>query len=150
MRPRLEPGAGRAGQPVLTIRQPWASAIFVAGKDVENRSWRSDHRGRLWVHAGLHRSREAPDRWAKRHGLWVPEEPLSRGVILGSVELVDIVRDADSPWALGGQFHWLLRRPRLLVRPVPWNGVLGLKWIRPPQGKTVPARRRRRTRSDLD
>src|SRR5262249_18011402 len=132
----LEPGSGRRGEPLLTIRQPWASAIFVAGKDVENRSWTCDYRGRLWIHAGLHKGGVGPDRWARRRGVGVPEEPLARGVILGRIELVDILRDADSRWAVRGQFHWLLRRPRLLMRPVPWRGGLGLTWIRPPQGKT--------------
>ncbi len=36
----------------LTIRQPWAWAIAVAGKDVENRSWQTSHRGLLAIHAG--------------------------------------------------------------------------------------------------
>ncbi len=142
---RLEPGAGRLGEPVLTIRQPWASAIFVAGKDVENRGWTTDYRGRLWVHAGLYKKRDDPDRWAKRHRLWIPEEPLPRGVILGSTELVDVVTDADSPWALRGHLHFLLIRSRLLVRPVPWTGGLTFKWIRPPQGQTVAARRSRKS-----
>ena len=143
--PRFDPGAGRRGEPVLTIRQPWASAILLAGKDVENRGWATDYRGRLWIHAGVHKGRAEPDRWAKRQGLWVPDEPLPRGVILGSVELVDIVADSDSPWALRGQLHWLLRKPRRLVRPVAWTGGLTLKWIRPPQGRTAPARRSRRS-----
>jgi hypothetical protein len=34
---------------VLTVRQPWASAIIFAGKDVENRSWAASYRGRLLI-----------------------------------------------------------------------------------------------------
>lgn len=41
----------------LTIRQPWAHAIFHLGKDVENRSWRTRYRGPLLIHAGAHRER---------------------------------------------------------------------------------------------
>ena len=37
---------------MLTIRQPWAWAIIYGGKDVENRSWLTKHRGPLLVHAG--------------------------------------------------------------------------------------------------
>lgn len=135
---------GRRGEPVLTVRQPWATAIFVAGKDVENRTWSTDYRGRLWIHAGAATSRAEPDAWAAAHGLWLPDEPLARGVILGSVELVDVVRGADSAWALPDDYHWVLRRPMLLVRPVQRKGALGLRFIRPPQGQLMPARRSRK------
>src|SRR5947208_12632585 len=87
-------------EPVLTIRQPWASATFQAGKDVENRPRPTHYRGRLWIHAGEHRARDQADRWAARHQLWLPEEPLPRGLILGCVQLVDCIDDSDSPWAI--------------------------------------------------
>ena len=136
---------GRQGEPVLTVRQPWASAIFNAGKDIENRVWATDYRGRLWIHSGLATARAEPDRWADQHRLWVPPEPLPRSVIIGSVDLVDIVRNSTSPWALPRHYHWILRRPMLLLRPVKWKGSLGLTFIRPPQGATRPARRSRRS-----
>lgn len=130
-------------EPVLTLRQPWASAVFVAGKDVENRTWSTRYRGRLWIHAA--KATAWPDtRLEERRGLWVPEDPLPRGVILGCVELVDCVRRFDSPWALRDHYHWLLRRPMLLERPVPHAGRLGLAYRRPPQGRLVRARRSRR------
>jgi len=132
-------------EPVLTIRQPWASAIFRAGKDVENRPRRTHFRGRLWIHAGLFRDRAAVDRWARSNGVWIPEEPLPRGVILGSVELVDCVDDSDSPWALRGNYHWVLRRPMLLARPVEQSGSLGFSWRLPPRGEQRPARRHRKS-----
>jgi len=82
-------------EPVLTVRQPMASAIFLAGKDVENRTWRRHHRGRLWIHAAKQGKRlDWSD--AKRRSLWLPGEPLPRGVTLGSVELVDCVEDSLS------------------------------------------------------
>ena len=130
-------------EPVLTIRQPWASAIFVGGKDVENRKQRTHYRGRLWIQASVFASRTAPDRWGVLHDIWLPDEPLARGVILGSVELVDCVEDSDSVWALPGHFQLLLRRPLLLKRPVPHSGSLTFSWRRPPQGQLVRARRAR-------
>jgi ASCH domain len=132
-------------EPVLTIRQPWASAIFVAGKNVENRTWRTHYRGRLWIHAARHASRREQDRWTDEHGLWVPQEPLPRGAIIGAVELVDCVEDSESPWALAGHYHWLLCKPMLLERPVPRAGELGLRWIRPPRGGLKRVRRSRRS-----
>ena len=50
---------------------------------------------------------------------------LPAGGIIGRVELVDCVTDEGSPWAIPGQFHWLLRDPRPLpFRPL--RGQLGL------------------------
>ena len=51
------------------------------------------------------------------------------------IDLVDIVRDAHSPWALPEHYHWVLRRPMLLLRPVKRKGSLGLTFGRPPQGR---------------
>ena len=36
----------------LSIRQPWAWLIVAGYKDVENRTWATDFRGRIYVHAG--------------------------------------------------------------------------------------------------
>ena len=37
----------------LTVRQPWAWAIVHAGKRIENRTRRTNFRGRFYIHAGL-------------------------------------------------------------------------------------------------
>ncbi len=37
----------------LSIRQPWAWLIAAGIKDVENRSWPTTKRGRIYVHAGM-------------------------------------------------------------------------------------------------
>jgi hypothetical protein len=36
----------------LSIRQPWAWLIVTGYKDIENRSWRTNYRGPLLIHAG--------------------------------------------------------------------------------------------------
>jgi hypothetical protein len=103
----------------LTIRQPWASLIMDGSKDVENRSRPTKYRGILVIHAGL-----ADD----------PTEPadadLPRGAIIGTVRLVDCVRDSESPWARADQWHWILADPRP-CRPRPAKGQLGLWSLSP-------------------
>ena len=37
----------------LSIRQPHAWAIIMGAKDIENRSWKSNYCGRLYIHAGM-------------------------------------------------------------------------------------------------
>ena len=36
----------------LTMHQPWASLLVYGIKRAEGRTWNTDFRGRLWIHAG--------------------------------------------------------------------------------------------------
>ena len=36
---------------VLSVKNPFAYLILQGGKDVENRTWTTDYRGRLYIHA---------------------------------------------------------------------------------------------------
>ncbi|MNQ62267.1 ASCH domain protein [compost metagenome] len=59
----------------LSIRQPWAWLIIHGGKDVENRSWHTKHRGRFLVHAAKgmtkHEYQAARD-YARECGVEIP------------------------------------------------------------------------------
>ncbi|MDQ5815400.1 MAG: ASCH domain-containing protein [Actinomycetota bacterium] len=106
----------------LTVAQPWAWAIVQGFKDVENRAWRTSHRGRLLVHAG---NKVDPDGFLAlwEMGLYrrLPET-LPQGRLVGSVELVDIVSGYPSNWAARGAWHWLFRRAREFLSPIPCRG----------------------------
>lgn len=108
----------------LTIQQPWAWAIINAGKDVENRPRNCRLRGRFYVHAGLKLSDEGLDWMEQELRVRGPAQFL-HGMIIGTVELCDVIRDSDSPWAEPGWYHWLLRDPRPLARPIPARGRQG-------------------------
>ncbi len=111
----------------LSIRQPWAWAILHAGKDVENRGWRTSYRGRLVIHAAKTIDRDALDRLAHLTGLgWTPLSPFVTGCLLGTVELLGCSRHAFSGWAEPGAWHWQLSCPRPLAEPIPWPGARGL------------------------
>lgn len=116
----------------LSVRQPWAWAIIHAGKTVENRSRRTLYRGPLLIHASL-----AFDRVGVRFLARLGVEPESyspsdvvTGAIVGRVQLVDCVEDADSPWAEPGAWHWILEDPESFETPMPCRGMLGL-WTPP-------------------
>jgi len=47
--------------PVLSVRQPWASYLVSGLKSVELRTWSSQYRGWVWIHAGKRPDREAMD-----------------------------------------------------------------------------------------
>lgn len=106
---------------VLTIRQPWASLIILGKKNVENRTWSTNYRGQLVIHAGTAPNTALVEKYERLTG---PDLP--RGFILGTVDVVDVVVGSRSRWAEPGNFHWILRNPRPLPKPIPTLGRLGL------------------------
>ena len=128
---------GGATIKTLSIRQPWASLIIHGHKPVENRSWRVAHRGPLLIHASKQFSLGEedfllsaileclPDDLVEAIGS-IPWSDLPRGAIIGQVNLVDIVRDIDSPWAQENMLYWLLENPQAFAEPIPWRGRQGL------------------------
>jgi hypothetical protein len=112
----------------ITLCQPWAWAVF-HGKDIENRSRQTSHRGPLAIHAS--KSKKGlwgGDRTLPDGTLYPPEEELVFGAILGVVNLVDIIPLAEArgnPWA-EGPVCWVLKNPRLLPTPIPWRGA---QWL---------------------
>jgi hypothetical protein len=111
---------------ILTVHNPYAWAIFHAGKDVENRSRPTSYRGNLLIHSGL--SQKSMDSLMPTKLIMPLGFPF--GSILGSVELVDCITDSDSEWAMPGYYHWILENPVVLDRPFPIKGRLGL-WTAP-------------------
>lgn len=100
----------------LTLYQPWAWLIVNGHKDVENRTWGTRYRGRLFIHAG---GKFDDDGYAKvkEHfphlQLPAPAE-FKRSGIVGAVTLKDIVTDSPSPWAIDGCQHWICTDPEVL------------------------------------
>jgi hypothetical protein len=102
-------------QRAISIRQPWAHAILHLGKDVENRPMRTHYRGRIFIQASLKVEEDEAGE------LKLDPDELSTGAIVGSVEIVDCVRGSKSKWANRGQWHWVLKNPRVLAKPIPFN-----------------------------
>ena len=135
----------------LTIRAPWWWYIFHGGlarKNIENRSWATQHRGPLLIHAAtrfrpaevqddLDRAHRIAHRAARRAGLPRPPMPSFEqlqegcGRLVGQVIVTDcrplaaIPARSRSPW-LEGPFGWMLDDPHAFAAPIPWRGALGL------------------------
>lgn len=146
----------------ISVRQPWAWAIMFAGKDIENRSWQAvrnglNVRGPIMLHAAKGMTRyEYEDASAFMSSIGVECPPacdLWRGCVLGTVEVVDIVKESTSPWFFGPR-GLVLRNPKSCT-PVPIIGSLGafewdtperrntdfaevLPWMRPKASKPEP------------
>lgn len=147
---------------ILTVRQPWACAIIHGGKDVENRSRNiaGDYRGPVAIHAAIGKTADLNERQERllldadedgRGGIgyWLDGEPITGGVIVGVVELVEVHRaegtehgitadmirgdgryalnGACSRWAEANVHHLVLANPRALAEPIPYRGALGLR-----------------------
>lgn len=98
----------------LSIRQPWASLIIFGGKDIENRTWRTKHRGPILIHASLKIERDVPHDF----------DDLPTGGIIGQADLVNVVEKSDSEW-WQGPIGFVLANPK----PLPFyalKGKLGL------------------------
>jgi hypothetical protein len=110
---------------ILAIKQPWASLIVHGLKDVENRTWRTDYRGTLIVHASKRGDDVTAAEIARRYGVR-PPSLLPEGGIIGIVEIVDCVRGHKSKWYQRGQWALVLAKARP-VPFVPWRGVQSLQ-----------------------
>ena len=99
----------------LSIRQPWCHHILHGGKDVENRTWRTQVRGAVLIHASKRVEPGDRDR-VDRLGC-----PL--GGIVGVMEITDCVSEMDSEW-FHGPFGFVIGRRRPLPF-VPLRGALG-------------------------
>lgn len=130
---------------VLTIKEPWIWLILNRGKDVENRTWKTNYRGRLYLHSSQNFDFNALNK------VWEMDKKLcseiikvfkieynseskkascnnkaSFGKILGAVDLVDCISNCDSVWAESGQNHWVLENPKLIEKPISCKGKLSI------------------------
>ncbi|CAD7700156.1 unnamed protein product [Ostreobium quekettii] len=129
----------------ISMHQPWASLLVHGVKRIEGRSWPTDLRGRLWVHA----TAKAPDPQHVREvealyrTIYEMEgktvrfpESYPSGVLLGCVEVVDCLQGTDvEGWEglpdsikleVGSPYCFLCEQPQrlLVLHPVRgWPGI---------------------------
>lgn len=106
----------------ITIKQPWASLIVSGLKDVENRTWKTNFRGRVLIHAGKARDKSfgMPKKLFADNKVYsiINSKQLPQGAIIGSVEIVDCVKNHPSLWAVEGEWNWVLASPILFDKPI--------------------------------
>ena len=119
--------------PALTIRQPWAQLIVDGKKRVENRTWLTNHRGRIAVHAGRNK-----EHWVRKPFGYRREE-LAWGAVIGfatlagcvKLEHIDFAGTPDRfPWLkdhefVEGPYCFVLEDVVRLDEPVPARGERG-------------------------
>ena len=118
----------------LTIKEPWATLIIDGYKEYEFRSWKTNYRGKILIHAGLNTEKENLERF-KDYNL-----NITKGAIIGEATLTDcILVDEEfneeltkrDPIVYGRTNHvrnyaWKLENVVKYDKPIYTKGMLGL------------------------
>lgn len=124
----------------LTYKQPWATLIAAGIKDIENRTWKTNFRGRTLIHASATKYDERNNNIifteAQKHKLSDPVitinnssnrlglyyiAPLDLSItsaIIGEVDIIDCVQNHSSIWALPNHYHWVLANAVMYDEPI--------------------------------
>jgi activating signal cointegrator 1 len=121
----------------LTICQPYAELIARGEKVIENRTWATDYRGPLAIHAGKSRAWLDDDDHPKaNYGIDINAIPY--GAIVAIVRLRGCVRIEDLPLDLRGSKHangpwcWVFADIQR-IEPISYRGAQGLwDWVPSP------------------
>lgn len=127
----------------LSLWQPWAEAMRLKAKRCETRSWKTNYRGYLAIHASKYRMNEdqlaciGPDVWLRHN--------LTFGAVICIVKLVDCqptlkirqsVSEREKYWGnfTDGRFAWITSPADLIDLPIPifTRGYQGLFNWQPP------------------
>ena len=118
----------------LTVKEPWASLIINGYKEYEFRSWKTNYRGRILIHAGLTLEEDESKNF-KDYNL-----NYGKGEIIGEATLTDCILVTDkleddlyklNPLVYAKSKHsrvyaWKLEDIKVYNRRIPSKGRLGL------------------------
>jgi hypothetical protein len=88
----------------LSIKQPWASLIAHGIKDIENRTWRTHFRGRIYIHVSASKKQKPNFTREQNNAMYNyfmtdGIKPKTFSAIIGEVEIIDCVINHPSVWA---------------------------------------------------
>lgn len=122
----------------LSIKQPWASLIAHGIKDIENRTWRTHFRGKIFIHAsgkGVTDFEFTRDQHKALLNIDTENMSFHKSAIIGEVDIIDCVINHESIWAekifmyeydeqVGEKpigkpiYNWVLANPVLYEKPI--------------------------------
>lgn len=136
----------------ITVLQPWATLLATGKKHIETRSWKTNYRGEIFIHAGKKdplvgicmMTDDAKERAFRALGL--PEtfnrfQKFPTGEILGKANLVNcllideetarlIKEQNPDEYAFGdftpGRYAWVMENVVIFKEPIPVSGKQGL------------------------
>ncbi len=131
----------------ITVIQPWATLLATGKKRIETRSWRTNYRGEILIHAGkkdftkhlIQDSRSFMEYLSRAGIYWGLKLPT--GAIIGKANLVNCLQIDELTEALikeqhpdeyefgdftPGRFAWVMTDPVLFEKPILVSGKQGL------------------------
>ena len=124
---------------VISIIEPWASLIKEGIKEIETRSWKTNYRGKIYIHASLKKVSKKDERINNLVSL-LEDKDFKYGHIIAEAELVDCIymdeqflkeiKENNQEYICGeyslGRYAWKLSNIKVLDKPIPAKGNLGL------------------------
>ncbi len=105
----------------ISIKQPWASLIIEGIKDIENRNWFTNYRGRLYIHTGKRVDVQGAEFLSRLHPKYktlIDDSMKIVGGIIGYVNLIDCVTRHESEW-FHGRYGFVMSAPKKIeFRPL--------------------------------
>lgn len=123
----------------LSLLEPWASLIKEQIKYIETRSWKTNYRGQIYIHASLKKVSKNEER-INTLVSFLKEKEFKYGYIIAEATLVDCVymdeeflnkiKKNKTEYLCGeyklGRYAWLLKDIKPLEQPIKAKGSLGL------------------------
>lgn len=136
----------------ITIIQPWATLLAAGKKHCETRSWKTNYRGEILIHAGKKDPLWGICMMKKEDWLMALQalelyedfnrfEVFKTGAIIGKATLVNCVQIDEATQSLikeqhpeeyafgdftAGRYAWVMADPVLFDKPIPASGKQGL------------------------
>lgn len=125
----------------LSIKEPFASLVSVGIKKIETRSWKTNYRGEIYIHASLSKTNSSDkNRFDKLVSLLPENYELKYGNIICKCNLKDCVYMSEDyvlemqnntiEYLCGryevGRYAWILEDIEILAKPILAKGKLGI------------------------
>lgn len=121
---------------VISIKEPFATLIKDGVKIYETRSWKTNYRGEVYIHASISLSKAENVSSANKY----LKSSINPGHILCKCELIDCIpmteefikyikektNESDYGKYSEGRFAWQLKLLEVLDEPIPAKGKLGI------------------------
>ena len=118
---------------VITLKQPWATLVAMGIKNIEFRSWKTNYRGKILIHAGIGIDKQAMKKY-EYLGFEYPS-----GCIVAETEIIDCLYlddelnkkiNSKKNIAYGSKYRtgyaWILSNTKKINSSIKIKGQLGI------------------------